>query len=517
MASISFEDLGFGRGLAATTAAAPSWQPPPPRTAQRVLGERDREDSSDDDDASVPFATWFCPSCTFENAKANTACEACGAVRAPTPRERRMSRERAAEAEARRNSEALRDEAAADLSDLSDGDDAPVVEARPTQRRRPRAPGQRPLLLALPPELTRRALEFLPWYESKPECVARNQAFMLSIGLGDSVAALGQGTYRMRLRAVCFACLELGEARRQRYVPWDAERLRLVRESRNRDWGHMSRGWRWIVDEATTTLLAAARAPSQAGGIDPALLAAANSLPPRDRRRALRAAAPTAFESLTSTWRLQWQKAMRALCRAKSAVLFAECLRDPATMVAETLSRDATLTMLQRYAIFDRWAAALERACEEVEANLEDWRQNQPQHYAVAERACPTIRTRALAAFRASCLVAPRPGLPRPMESLTRDAAALVPADAFAVAETALAGRPSDDSLFDRVARRLSRDARPLPPSLAGVADALEEIDGALGPRRAGPGRAGGHLDESLRLALRLRVLLPLRAARLSR
>ena len=77
------------------------------------------------------------------------------------------------------------------------------------------------MLLALPPELTRRALEFLPWYESKPECVARNQAFMLSIGLGDSVAALGQGTYRMRLRAVCFACLELGEARRKRYVPWD--------------------------------------------------------------------------------------------------------------------------------------------------------------------------------------------------------------------------------------------------------------------------------------------------------
>jgi hypothetical protein len=241
--------------------------------------------------------------------------------------------------------------------------------------------------------------------------------------------------------------------------------------------------------------------------IDPALLAAANSLPPRDRRRALRAAAPTAFESLDLRWRLQWQKAMRALCRAKSAVFFAECLRDPATMVAETLSRDTTLTMLQRYAIFDRWSAALERACEEVEANLEDWRQNQPQHYAVAERACPTIRSRALAAFRASCIVAPRPGLPRPLESLTRDAAALVPADAFAVAETALAGRPSDDSLFARVARRLARDARPLPPSLAGVADALEEIDGADSRQR---------LDESLRLALRLRVLLPLRAARLT-
>ena len=102
---------------------------------------------------------------------------------------------------------------------------------------------------------------------------------------------------------------------------------------------------------------------------------------------------------------------MRALCRAKSAVLFAECLRDPATMVAETLSRDATITMLQRYAIFDRWSAALERACEEVEANLEDWRQNhQYLHYVAAERACPTIRSRALAAFRASCLVAPRTG-----------------------------------------------------------------------------------------------------------
>ena len=162
MASISFEDLGFSHSLAAAPVAAPEWRPPPPRTAQRVLGERDREDSSDDDDASVPFATWFCPSCTLENAKANTACEACGAVRAPTPRERRMSRERAAEAEARRNSEALRDEAAADLSDLSDGDDATVVDARPTARRRVRAPGQRPLLLALPPELVRRALTFLP-------------------------------------------------------------------------------------------------------------------------------------------------------------------------------------------------------------------------------------------------------------------------------------------------------------------------------------------------------------------
>ena len=324
MASISFEDLGFGRGLAATTAAAPSWQPPPPRTAQRVLGERDREDSSDDDDASVPFATWFCPSCTLENAKANTACEACGAVRAPTPRERRMSRERAAEAEARRNSEALRDEAAADLSDLSDGDDAPVVEARPTQRRRPRAPGQRPLLLALPPELARRTLEFLPWFKSElDDRIARNASFMHSLGLGGGVAgaaaALTQGTYRTRLRAVCFACLELGEERRQRYIPWDAARLIGVRESRDRDWGHVSRAWRWIVNAATTTLLDAARAPPQPGPIDPALLAAANSLPPRDRRRALRAAAPTAFESLTPTWRLQWQKAMRALCRAKSA------------------------------------------------------------------------------------------------------------------------------------------------------------------------------------------------------
>ena len=509
MASISFEDLGFTDQLAAAPAPAPGWRPPrQQRPTHRVLGERDESSSDDDDDASVPFATWFCPSCTFENAKANTACEACGAVRAPTPRERRMSRERAAEAEARRNSEALRDEAAADLSDLSDGDDAPVVEARPTQRRRPRAPGQRPLLLALPPELTRRALEFLPWYESKPECVARNQAFMLSIGLGDSVAALGQGTYRMRLRAVCFACLELGEERRQRYVPWEDYRLRRVRESRDRDWGHVSRGWRWIVDEATTTLLAAARAPSQAGGIDPALLAAANSLPPRDRRRALRAAAPTAFESLTPTWRLQWQKAMRALCRANSAVLFAECLRDPATMVAETLSRDTTLTMLQRYAIFDRWSAALERACEEVEANLEDWRQNhQYLHYVAAERACPTIRSRALAAFRASCIVAPRPGLPRPLESLVRDAASLVSADAYAVAETALAARAHEDNLFDRVARRLARDAELLPPyaSLASVADMLEELDGADSRRR---------IDESLRLALRLRVLLPLRAAR---
>ena len=421
-----------------------------------------------------------------------------------------MSRERAAEAEARRNSEALRDEAAADLSDLSDGDDAPVVEAaRPTARRRVRA--GRPLLLALPPELARRALDFLPWYESEcDERNARNAAFLQSIGIGDGLAGAApvQGTYRMRLRAVCFACLELGEERRQRYIPWDAARLLGVRDSRDRDWGHMSRGWGWIVDEAATTLLVAARAPLQPGAIDPALLAAANSLPPRDRRRALRAAAPTAFESLDPTWHLRWQKAMRALCRAKSALVFADCLRDPATIVAETLSRDATLTMLQRYAIFDRWSAALERACEEVEANLEDWRQNQPQHYAVAERACPTIRTRALAAFRASCLVAPRPGLPRPLESLTRDAAALVPADAFAVAETALAGRPSDDNLFARVARRLSRDARPLPPSLAGVADALEEIDGALGP--------GGHLDESLRLGLRLRVLLPLRAARLT-
>jgi len=507
MASISFEDLGFSHSLAAAPAAAPEWRAPPPRTAQRILGERDESSSDDDDDASVPFATWFCPSCTLENAKANTACEACGAVRAPTPRERRMSRERAAEAESRRNSEALRDEAAADLSDLSDGDDATVVEARPTQRRRVRAHGRQPLLLALPPELARRALDFLAERELLDR-IARNQAFLLSMGLGDSVAALGQGTYRMRLRAVCFACLELGEARRQRYVPWDAERLRLVRESRNRDWGSMATGWRWIVDRATTTLLDAARAPPQSGAIDPALLAAANSLPPRDRRRALRAAAPTAFESLPPTWRLQWQKAMRALCRAKSAVLFAECLRDPATMVAETLSRDASITMLQRYAIFDRWSAALERACEEVEANLEDWRQNhQYLHYVAAERACPTIRSRALAAFRASCIVAPRPGLPRPLESLVRDAAALVPADAFAVAETALAARAHDDNLFNRVARRLARDAEPLPPyaPLASVADMLEELDGADSRRR---------LDESLWLALRLRVLLPLRAAR---
>ena len=513
MASISFEDLGFTEQLAAAPAPAPGWRPPQQqRPTHRVLGERDESSSDDDDDASVPFATWFCPSCTLENARANTACEACGAVRAPTPRERRASRERAAEAEARRNSEALRDEAVADLSDLSDGDDAPVVEAaRPTSRRRVRAPGRRPLLLALPPELARRTLEFLPWFKSElDDRIARNASFMHSLGLGGGVAgaaaALTQGTYRTRLRAVCFACLELGEERRQRYIPWDAARLIGVRESRDRDWGHVSRAWRWIVNEAATTLLAAARAPPQPGVIDPALLAAANSLPPRDRRRALRAAAPTAFESLSPTWRLQWQKAMRALCRAKSAAFFADCLRDPATMVAETLSRDATLTMLTRYAIFDRWSAALERACEEVEANLEDWRQNQPLHYAVAERACPTIRARALAAFRASCIVAPRPGLPRPLESLTLDASSLVSADAYAVAETALAGRPSDDSLFDRVARRLSRDARPLPPSLASVADALEELDGADSRRR---------IDESLRLALRLRVLLPLRAARL--
>ena len=57
------------------------------------------------------------------------------------------------------------------------------------------------------------------------------------------------------------------------------------------------------------------------------------------------------------------------------------------------------------------------------------------------------------------------------------------------------------------MARRLSRDAELLPPyaSLASVADMLEELDGSDSRRR---------LDESLRLALRLRVLLPLRAAR---
>ena len=136
MASISFEDLGFSHSLAAAPAAAPEWRAPPPRTTQRVLGERDEDSSDDDDDAaSVPFATWFCPSCTLENAKANTACEACGAVRAPTPRERRISRERAAEAEARRNSEALRDEARAKriahhLACCWDLLQAPVAETR---------------------------------------------------------------------------------------------------------------------------------------------------------------------------------------------------------------------------------------------------------------------------------------------------------------------------------------------------------------------------------------------------
>ena len=79
--------------------------------------------------------------------------------------------------------------------------------------------------------------------------------------------------------------------------------------------------------------------------------------------------------------------------------------------------------------------------------------------------------------------------------------------DAFAVAETALAGNATDDALFALVARRLSRAAKPLPPPLAGLADALEEIDGARNHNR---------LDSSLRLALRLRVLLPLRAARLT-
>ena len=80
MASISFEDLGFTDQLAAAHAPAPGWRPPPQRPTHRVMGERDEDSSDDDDDdASVPFATWFCPSCTFENAKANTACEACGA------------------------------------------------------------------------------------------------------------------------------------------------------------------------------------------------------------------------------------------------------------------------------------------------------------------------------------------------------------------------------------------------------------------------------------------------------
>ena len=53
MASISFEDLGFSHSLAAAPAAAPEWRAPPPRTAQRILGERDESSSDDDDDASV--------------------------------------------------------------------------------------------------------------------------------------------------------------------------------------------------------------------------------------------------------------------------------------------------------------------------------------------------------------------------------------------------------------------------------------------------------------------------------
>ena len=67
------------------------------------------------------------------------------------------------------------------------------------------------------------------------------------------------------------------------------------------------------------------------------------------------------------------------------------------------------------------------------------------------------------------------------------------------------------ENLFDRVARRLARDARPLPPSLLGLVEALEEIDMAQLATRH---RNRLRLDESLRLGLRLRVLLPLRAAR---
>ena len=84
------------------------------RTAQRVLGERATR---------TPLTTTTRPSRSprgsvrraLENAKANTACEACGAVRAPTPRERRMSRERAPPRPKRDEiPRALRDEAAAD-------------------------------------------------------------------------------------------------------------------------------------------------------------------------------------------------------------------------------------------------------------------------------------------------------------------------------------------------------------------------------------------------------------------
>ena len=386
-----------------------------------------------------------------------------------------MSRERAG-AEARRNSETLRDEAAA-----YPGSERRRRCPRPTARRRVRA--GRPLLLALPPELARRALDFLPRCESERlDRIARNAAFMQSIGLGDSVAgaaaALAHGTYRRRLRAVCFACLELGEERRQRYVPWEDYRLQRVRESRDRDWGHVSRGWRWTFNEATTTLLDAARAPPQPGPIDPALLAAANSLPPRDRRRALRAAAPTAFESL----------GRRGACGAEGHARFPHerCrLRGlparPRHHSRGDLVARRDLTMLTRYAIFDRWAAALS-ACE-VEANKTV---RISRNITRSPSACP-IRTRALAAFRASCTWRRgRPAAAADRHARRRCARA---GGRVAVAETALAGRPTttaSSTAWRRLARRqaAASAAAALPTRLGGR---------GTGPRRAGPGRNGGH------------------------
>ena len=199
------------------------------------------------------------------------ACEACGAVRRRRKTDVAGARR---QAEARRNSERAhgprRPTCRTERGDRTVGGAAGFAAARARGR---------PLLLALPPELARRARGARLGVRRRGAAAWRNAAFLQSIGA--QRARRGAGGRVHTARGSVPSALRVWARRGEDNA---TSRGTLppagVRDSRDGVWGHMSRGWRWTFNEATTTLLDAARAP-QPGPIDPALLAAASSLPPR--------------------------------------------------------------------------------------------------------------------------------------------------------------------------------------------------------------------------------------------
>lgn len=318
--------------------------------------------------AERPHRDWFCPTCTYRNEGELPACSMCGTVNVFYVERERIKRVKAARVEAAAaGSRRARQERESFLA--SSEQDLAELDAL-----------QQPLVLK----------------RCRP-----GRGFVLPLDLAVRSAYWLQAREIVGLRAVCSSLVACAESEELYGTTYWAAKKAATMARRERAWGCLSRGWRWICESATVELVEAAASFSR--GEDETVddgfgevLAELGELGRLGDESALRRASRrTCFESLDESVRSSWRKAIDACCR-RDPELLADCLDDAATMVAEQLSRTEP-DILRAASLFESWTCGLERAVDVLEGL------RSPQ--------APSLRSRSLAAFRAAYLYAVRPNI----------------------------------------------------------------------------------------------------------